>query len=448
MLHHPTLVHPNVPEQRDDRDSGQSKNVKWMSAQWKNAKWELRSLYRCTLRMLWTVIAPELIMVAASDDWMAARENCREMQEYASQDGVAWGVSHSHLANMGGFVIRCKPTEEQKHHDPYHLTGRSLLALRQDGYIAKLPNITEAEIKDRSKGDALVKLIAIGQIVWSTIQIIVRAIRKLPVSPLEVAVVAFAVSAVFIYGLYWNKPQRVGTAIIIDLEKATCNMQNEGTMSDEGALMEGALPEGVVTIEGATSEEVTPEEGLILKQGAMPAKVYELLKSRGTKRLNKQFVGDILLNLGISIKTKTLPGAPISVDSISRGGTKGSKLRLCTVGVGAAVFGAVHAVAWDFTFPSTAELILWRWASIYTAAEPLCAMLLGFIFHFSGFLDKIGNSLGEVLRKTFIGVMFVLPTLLYVVARVFILVEMFRTLCFLPPRSYISTWTANIPHLA
>jgi len=38
-------------------------------------------------------------------------------------------------------------------------------------------------------------------------------------------------------------------------------------------------------------------------------------------------------------------------------------------------------------------------------------------------------------------------TFLYVMARLFLLVEIFRTLCFLPSDAYISTWTTNIPHV-
>lgn len=79
--------------------------------------------------------------------------------------------------------------------------------------------MTEEEIKDRSKGDMFVKVIAVGQIVWSVIQIIVRATRRLAVSPLEIAVVAFAVCAVLICGLYWNKPQRVNATKTIQLRE-------------------------------------------------------------------------------------------------------------------------------------------------------------------------------------------------------------------------------------
>ncbi|KAM0463503.1 hypothetical protein ACHAO4_000218 [Trichoderma viride] len=104
---------------------------------------------------------------------------------------------------MGGFVVRNPLANKAIYHDPYHLTGEELLELRKRKHIAKLPSMAEAEIKDKSKGDILGKSIALGQIAWSIIQIIARVMRKLPVSPLEVAVVAFAVCAILTKAIAW-----------------------------------------------------------------------------------------------------------------------------------------------------------------------------------------------------------------------------------------------------
>jgi hypothetical protein len=38
--------------------------------------------------------------------------------------------------------------------------------------------------------------------------------------------------------------------------------------------------------------------------------------------------------------------------------------------------------------------------------------------------------------------------ILYVVARLYLLVEIFRTLFFLLPSAYVSTWATNVPHVA
>ena len=41
----------------------------------------------------------------------------------------------------------------------------------------------------------------------------------------------------------------------------------------------------------------------------------------------------------------------------------------------------------------------------------------------------------------------ILITGMYAVARLFILVEAFRTLYFLPPAAFISSWASNLPHI-
>ncbi|KAL6910279.1 hypothetical protein GGI43DRAFT_389795 [Trichoderma evansii] len=389
-----SIQHPNVPEQRNfDKETSQG----WIRDQLRNAKWGLKSFYRSTLRMLWTVIAPELILVAACNELIQARENCKKMKNLGLglKDEATWSLTHSYYAYMGGFVVHNPSADKKIYHDPYHLTGEEIFKLREEGHITELPNIKEAEIKDKSKSDMLGKLIALGQIAWSTIQIIVRAVRRLPVSPLEVAVVAFAVCAVLMYVLYWEKPQRVGVTQTIQL-----NSNNP---------------------------------------------LYNKPKLKESPRFFKDIFYAILENFGISFEETLLHGSPISVDRIDL--ADNSRSETITIWVvasaSAAVFGGIHAVAWNFAFPSTIELVLWRCASIYTAAAPLCLALFLFL---SGTLEKHLN-LASYATFSIDCLAFVL-TAFYSIARLCIIVEMFRTLYFLPPGSYISTWTSNIPHLA
>ena len=87
-----------------------------------------------------------------------------------------------------------------------YLTAIEILRLRAEKKL-RLPPIYEDDINDNSKSDAFAKAIAIGQILWNTIQIIARAIQHLPISQLELAVLAYSACAVVIYGLNWNKPK-------------------------------------------------------------------------------------------------------------------------------------------------------------------------------------------------------------------------------------------------
>lgn len=359
----------------------------------------MKGFYRSTLRMLWTSIAPELLVVAACNELIAARSICKRMKELDLGEEETWSLTHSYYANMGGFVVRNPLANKAIYHDPYHLTGEELLELRKRKHIAKLPSMAEAEIKDKSKGDILGKSIALGQIAWSIIQIIARVMRKLPVSPLEVAVVAFAVCAILTYVLYWEKPQRVSVTQTISLH-------------DSGQL-------------------------------------YNKTDLKKSTRFFKYLFKYFLENLGISTKQRQLHGAPISVDNTCtlddrKVRDKETRVVFVVVSISAVLFGGIHVVAWNFPFPSTIELIFWRCASVYTTAAPFCSILLLF---FVAPFEHSTQGLAYHLLTLFLSLA-AAPFVLYPIARLFMIVEMFRTLYFLPPASFTSTWAPSVPHVA
>lgn len=98
---------------------------------------------------------------------------------------------------------------------PYHLTAGDILGLREAGYIERLPWVTADEINTRSKSGAFSKRVAILQILWSTCQILTRAVRGLPISQLELSVIAFSLYAIIIYALEWSKPKDVTISLNI-----------------------------------------------------------------------------------------------------------------------------------------------------------------------------------------------------------------------------------------
>jgi hypothetical protein len=99
--------------------------------------------------------------------------------------------------------------------------------------------------------------------------------------------------------------------------------------------------------------------------------------------------------------------------------------------LGALVFGGIHVAARNFVFPTWIELIFWRCASVFSAALFLLVII-------AACLQKTFLKAARPVR---------IISFLYCVARLFLLVEIFRTLCFLPPEAYISTWTSSIPHI-
>ena len=77
------------------------------------------------------------------------------------------------------------------------------------------PSTTEAEIDDRSKGDALSKGIALLQITWFIIQLIARRVQGLTITGLELTTAALAGLNSVMYVFWWNKPKDVRCPVVI-----------------------------------------------------------------------------------------------------------------------------------------------------------------------------------------------------------------------------------------
>ncbi|KAL6890952.1 hypothetical protein GGI43DRAFT_415226 [Trichoderma evansii] len=292
-----TVQHPPILEQRNGRNLGILGDLKW----------GLIGIGRSATIMIVTALAPEFIMGDAYHSLEKAREVQKEMQKYADADGVTWTLTHSYFAIMGGFAIRSKPSREKQLD---RLSIGQVYELRRRELIKPLPDIAVEEIKDKSKSDSFGKMIAIGQILWTVVQIIARAAKKLPVSPLEIAVVGFAICAIITYSLYWYKPQRAHVPIaILDY----------------------------------------PEQ--------IPAEVVEACGSVASKKEDASLPEPEAANISLKLQTGDWGSAAVIATAVST-----------------TVFGGVHILAWHFAFPMKIELIGWRCTSVYSAAFPLCLL--------------------------------------------------------------------------
>ncbi|KFZ19144.1 hypothetical protein V502_03814 [Pseudogymnoascus sp. VKM F-4520 (FW-2644)] len=399
-----SVLHLNVPEQRDDRDPGRWGDLKWgMKAIWLKTKW-----------MLTTVIAPEFLLLYAVSRLNNARRYHPRLKFYADADRVPWTLAHTTLANMGGFVVR--GTSDRVGKDPesslptrsdvprtstpatpiqsqnngsvpllavakewYILDSDTIIRLRYEGHIV-LPCIPQAEIDEHSKGDAFTKVIAAAQIIWTVANTTTRAYRSLATSQLEICVLAFCVCALVIYAVYWSSPKDVPVPITF-LQWA------------------GPIPSTIT------------------------AEFIKFADSDRIDRTSKAELGHRPFRNDFADKRK---------DVLSY-----------TFIVGALFFGAPHLFAWNFTFPTPAERIMWRASSLYCS---LFGLYMHFLLRDIGILlmPHFPKSLHTWLGK-FIRLLGYVSLLAYVLGRLFLIVEMFRTLFFLPPSAYIATWTSSVP---
>lgn len=163
-----------------------------------------------------------------------------------------WTTTHGHLLQMGGIRLSATRQEEifaysddeindchRLHHyrhrtqdgswtisyDPIFrppmdcicesvLTFDALKRLLSENLVT-LPTITEDEINDRSKGDALAKGFALLQITWFIFQIIARTVQGLAITKLELTTAALAGLNSVMYVFWWDKPCDVRFPVVI-----------------------------------------------------------------------------------------------------------------------------------------------------------------------------------------------------------------------------------------
>lgn len=450
-----TVLHLNVPEQRDDLHRNWKNDFMWkLKGFWGNLKW-----------MLVMVMVPEYLLGKTCGEWAWVRSDHRRLVKLAEEDGVPWSRTHTYFANMGGFVIKTKktrtetvvgddlpnnfqtsqplgedtarklqtpenvvahlPTTQQETVDfveqkeksipttpsitsnshqaeeqpiqltfvgtHVHLISELIIGLREKGILTTLPCITIDEINDRSKSDAFVRVIAIFQIVSMVAQILTRYAKGLAVSQLEIAVIAFAVCAIIIYILNWNKPQAVKVPVPV--------------------LNYDTIPEDVAKV--FVEYQHTTEDAFV----SSFAPGYTLTGS---------------------VNNSWLPEA------------KSNSPEMIGLIIGSIAFGGVHVFAWSFTFPTMVEQIAWRVTSVFST----CAMvgfwvvvLVAVILTSAFESQTLPHRWVEALDNLGIGMTAVIA-LLYILARIFMIIEMFRCLLYLPPSAYISTWAANIPQIS
>lgn len=279
------------------------------------------------------------------------------------------------------------------------LSSMQMLYAYNSGIIP-LPNVSAEDLNDRSKGDALVKGLAILQIIWLVIQMITRASQNLAITQLEISVLALAVCALFTYILLLHKPQDVKVPSYIDIP---------GTLSREQVIQIAARsPVATLMIDQYWLHGVAIRS---MADNVFPwtrgIRIHIPYIMKEAVFLNPHFVG---------------------------------------LGGGGALFGGVHLAAWNFRFPTSVERLLWRISCTYLVAFPLVGTLIYVVvLHYArkekvmteGRMDKMLRPMGWVT----------IP--IYLLARLYLLVEIFRCLAYPPPNVFVNvSWPSIIPHLS
>ncbi|KAK4167918.1 hypothetical protein QBC43DRAFT_310466 [Cladorrhinum sp. PSN259] len=172
-------------------------------------------------RLKWIAVGlfmPEALVVTALSQHqrakrilMEARQTFKEEQADQEQPPAAprrkhpWTMTHSYWAIMGG--IAADPVGERflpKGVCPLFTSSGVSFLLRHEPDL--VPDISEEDIKDKSKGGSFAKGLACIQATWFCATCIGRVAQHLPLSQLELNTFAHALCTVIVYVLWWMKP--------------------------------------------------------------------------------------------------------------------------------------------------------------------------------------------------------------------------------------------------
>jgi hypothetical protein len=419
-------------------------------------------------------------------------------------------MKHSHYALMGGFAIIPGEKNSFGYHRflpayPYfkHLT------ITPDGleFIANLdielvPNTSESEIRDKSNANGLGKALVCIQAFWFCIQCVTRLCQGLEISLLELNTFAHAICAFLMYLLWWDKPLDIEEPTLIESDEKIpaiallCMASEFGykRKCDNGCghtiYLKPILVDGL-NREDPSNEPKTPVGHFTLnvsqdlfgfripshvcmimdmsdynmgyQKMIYPKDKIRLCLSRGEVRC-LELASQAISRYGITtfnfndkdgILQKYIPDFPkLSGLSIESSFNAASLKFLLGFSLAGCVYGGLHLSAWNAPFPTTAQRQLWHLSGlVLISSGPVMILRLG-VEHLTkkwGFWDN-SNQWYCCFATCPIALSWYIALLLgygiYILARVYLVVECFFMLWHLPDGVYsVPSWTQYPPHI-
>ena len=363
-----------------------------------------RFLDRLTSLVL-AAIAPEIVAYAAFTDFSMAMSTAAAL----SKDAVIqqkWSLTHSFYAEMGGFCLVNEDRAIQQREYVY-VDADSIRLLVQRRHLRANDLIRKEEIEDKGKADLFVKMVALVQTLWLVLQCIARFVQHLPITTLEISALAYIPCTIFLVILWWHKPMDVNEPTRLTLRPAPQSQQSRLTSNDK------SLPD-------------LPRPVVVLPYPKFP------LAHRC-----RQVIGETFHPIG-------------------RWGVVSA--------IFCFVFGGIHCTAWNFFFETPQERLAWR----------ICSVILTVSIPFSWILNRAVQGILQAVwakniererrnptfhwtRKDGHGVEITIPVVqtihglglaFYVLARLYLLVEVFLSLRSLPAGCYVTVdWLEFWPHV-
>ena len=390
-----SMLHLNVPAPSDG----------FWTIFWRKARW-----------LLLGVLAPEVPMLMACGQWSSAKRSVQQMRDLGFNDDQ-WTMSHAFFADSGGIVLQLQDDE------PFPISAKQLAWLLRQRHAA-LPAMTERDIKDKSKGDKCTKALAVLQTAWFMIQMIGRGAEHLPITPIELASAALALTSLTTLWFWLDKPLDVQQPYLLRLDHLPPTAFHDSKTAE-------VRVEEVKFEEEASSSQAT----FVLPLDEIEPRAYI------SRKWSRTFLN---LIFHLSLQRPRMDRIPNDRDPQILG-----FYQHLTLGVATAAFASIHFVDWHFAFATKAELIIWRinccimWSllAVYGSAEVFMCWREGY--------KKLGmDTAGGYKLRWPACLWFFIPAGTYSIARLVLTVGVFVNLRSLPKDAFVQVqWTTVLPHI-
>ena len=434
-------VHPNIPCPKERKTNG------WIDRCILNP---IMSFAKCRLPLfVCALLVPEYVLAWAIRQFLSARKiskgNESEYKTLVIFLPIAviptnplidqgWSMTHGFFVIMGGFHLFERKSGATNNVDrsispedgePLHPLGASNLLDYCESFIM----LTEVEIMDKGKSDWLAKSLVLLQTSWFVAQCIARAMRHLPVTHLEIVTLAYAAMNFVIFLFWWKKPRNVHRPIRVFRRSSP-----EGTPQDieENQDTDETHPQAT----GQTPESNQDTDETHPQATGQTSESTWMAVGKGWLTIVRFIVGFQDKGVDLSHKDRV---PMFWANSADKNELLFANFTALWVGV---CSGAIHCIAWYFSFPTHTELLMWRISSIALTTLPICIPLMfGLAGSLGGLLELNKSAYIVFCTAPVIGI-------LYIFARVITLVLAFVSLMDLPPGAYETVrWTTFIPHI-
>lgn len=449
------------------------------------------------------------ILLLKAEDLPELADSGPDDKDYKDHE-YPWTDVHSWLVVMGGIALGDATAGNEK----FLPRGVELLVLDQgtfewiaDKQPHALPDIPRNQIEDKSKSDALAKMVTCWQASYFCIQCIFRLSQQLSITLLELNVFAHAICALLLFVIWWDKPRDIQEPIILRDEEIldlcawlAMPMTLECTWPISmawRAVSKPPLMESCLEISG-------PTRFTLHEQGTFGVYHKAHLKVRDTywtcHKHSQDFFRDFWkvsyttcmsmnersiasLTRAYRFERRLTPGPdliarfrPAFVSHIARSRNSlvhmdiipalGGIFRppatfawfLLGMTLAGACYGGLHLTAWAGPFPSSTQAILWRTASI-TVASTGALFAIGTLEQSAveTLIKRTTSRRGGDLRSNpcllFLQLVQVCqwPLLLlwYTLCRTFLVVECFINMAYISEAALaMPTWSAYVPHIS